>query len=340
MNPRTEVTSPTSAQTHDVERSVLEVGRWVHPLKAEIGKVIVGQREMVDGLLVGLLTGGHILLEGPPGLAKTLALRTLAAATEGNFQRIQFTPDMLPADIVGTVIYEYKSGQFTTRHGPVFTNLLLADEINRAPAKVQSALLEAMQERQVTLGDETHELPSPFLVMATQNPIEHEGTYPLPEAQLDRFLMKLLVEYPNRQEELAIVKSMARSRPATEVSKVVSLETIEESRVAVDLVYMSDSLERYVVDIVHATREPAVHGLADLGPRLLFGASPRASIGLVLAAKAAAFIEGRPYVTPHDVKHMAPMVLRHRIAVTYAAEAEGTTPDDVVRRILDTLPTP
>jgi MoxR-like ATPase len=312
---------------------------WVAPLRSEIGRVLVGQHALVDKLIVALLTGGHVLLEGVPGLAKTLALKTLAQAINAEFQRIQFTPDMLPADIVGTLIYNPRDGHFETKRGPVFANLVLADEINRAPAKVQSALLEAMQERQVTLGDHTHPLPSPFMVMATQNPIEQEGTYPLPEAQVDRFLLQVVVTYPSPDEELAILDAMATTSPALGVSPVLSTEQLLASRRVVDAIYVDDKVKRYIVSLVVATRDPAAFGL-DLAPLIRFGASPRATIALTLGAKAWAFLHGRGYVTPQDVKAIALDVLRHRVAVTYEAEAERLGADQIVARILDQVAIP
>jgi MoxR-like ATPase len=322
-----------------IEQDVQRHSAWVSPLQHEIGRVIVGQRYLVERLLVAVLSGGHVLLEGVPGLAKTLVLKTLAGAIKADFHRLQFTPDMLPADIVGTLIYNPKEGGFVTKRGPVFSNFVLADEINRAPAKVQSALLEAMQERQVTLGDETYRLPEPFLVMATQNPIEQEGTYPLPEAQVDRFMMKVVIGYPSRTEERAILDAMATSEPALDVEKVVSVQDIVEARHVVNRVYVDDRVKDYVVDLVSATREPEKYGL-QIRPYIQYGASPRATINLTLGAKALAFLHGRGYVTPLDVKSLALDVLRHRLAVTYEAEAEGISSEQLVQRILETLPVP
>jgi MoxR-like ATPase len=317
-----------------IQAHVQMAGQWLDPLRREIGRVIVGQQGLVDRLIVALLAGGHVLLEGVPGLAKTLTLKTLAQALTAEFRRIQFTPDMLPADIVGTLIYNPRNGEFETKRGPIFANLILADEINRAPAKVQSALLEAMQEHQVTLGDHTHRLPSPFLVMATQNPVEQEGTYPLPEAQVDRFLMKLLVTYPSADEELQILESAATMAPLAHVEPVVSVAQLLEARDAIENIYIDATVKRYIVSLVIATREPDRFGL-DIKPLVRFGASPRATIALTLAAKAWAFMQGRGYVTPQDVKAIAPDVLRHRVALTYEAEAEQTDSDHVVTRILD-----
>jgi MoxR-like ATPase len=308
-------------------------------LQAEIGKVIVGQRYMVDRLLVGLLANGHVLLEGVPGLAKTLCVRTLAAALNTKFQRIQFTPDLLPADLVGTQVYNPRDGSFSTRKGPIFANAILADEINRAPAKVQSALLEAMQERQVTIGPETFRLPEPFLVMATENPIEQEGTYPLPEAQVDRFMLKLRIGYPSREEERRILDAMAVTSRTFDVRPVVEVETILRARAAVDEIYVDDKIKDYILSIVFATRDPASFGL-DLKGLIRYGASPRATLYLTTGARALAFLGGRGYVTPQDVKSIAPDVLRHRVIVSYEAEAEERTSDDIVARVLNELPVP
>jgi MoxR-like ATPase len=311
---------------------------FVEGLLAEMRKVIVGQKTMLDRLLIGVLADGHVLLEGVPGLAKTLAVRTFAAAIDAGFQRIQFTPDLLPADLVGTLIYNQKDGVFTPKKGPIFSNVILADEINRAPAKVQSALLEAMQERQVTLGDTTFPLPEPFLVLATQNPIEQEGTYPLPEAQVDRFMLKLRVDYPSRKEEKEILERMtALSQP--QAGKVVTTEAIASARRAVAEVYMDERIKDYVVALVHATRSPAEHD-PGLGGLIQYGASPRATIYLTVAAKAHAFIRGRGYVTPEDVKAIGPDVLRHRVILTYEAEAQEVTPEDVVQRVFDAIEVP
>jgi MoxR-like ATPase len=323
-----------------ITQAVQEASAWVRPLQQEIGNVIVGQNYLVNRLLVGLLANGHLLLEGVPGLAKTLSLRTLAGAIQAKFQRIQFTPDMLPADIVGTLIYNPRDGTFDTKHGPIFSNLVLADEINRAPAKVQSALLEAMAERQVTLGNETYLLPEPFLVLATQNPIEQEGTYNLPEAQVDRFMLKLVIGYPNRAEELAIQDSMATTAPKLGVTPVVSIEDILRAREVVNTIYMDQKVREYIVDLVLATRDPKAYGLGDLQGFITYGASPRGTINLTIAAKAAAFLAGRGYVTPQDVKNLAIDVLRHRVTISYEAEAESLTSDLVVQRIIDTIPVP
>jgi len=314
-------------------------GTWVPRLRAEVARVVVGQQYLVDRLLVGLLANGHVLLEGVPGLAKTLSVRTLARAVTAEFSRIQFTPDLLPADIVGTLIYDPKTGAYSAKKGPVFANFVLADEINRAPAKVQSALLEAMQERQVTLGGETHALPAPFLVLATQNPIDQEGTYPLPEAQVDRFMLKLNVGYPTREEERRILDAMATTAPKLDVEPVVTTAEILEARRAVDAVRVADAVRDYVVSLVLATRGQQPGG-PDLGRFVQFGASPRATISLTLAAKAWAFLQGRDHVTPQDVKDVAPDVLRHRLILTYEADAEGVGADEVVRRVLDAVPVP
>jgi MoxR-like ATPase len=319
--------------------SVNENSTWIGPLREEMGRVIVGQKHLLDRLLIALLTDGHVLLEGVPGLAKTLALKSLASCISVRFKRLQFTPDMLPADIVGTMIYNPQDGAFRTKHGPIFSNLILADEINRAPAKVQSALLEAMQERQVTIGDDTHALPTPFMVLATQNPLEQEGTYPLPEAQIDRFMMKVIVDYPTRVEERAILDAMATTEPMIVPRKVVGAAQILDARHVVNIVFIDDKVRDYIVDIVLATRPPIAAGL-DLNGYVQNGASPRATIALTLAARAMAFLNGRHFVTPQDVKTVAMDVLRHRVSVTYEAEAENVTSKDVVEKILNTLPVP
>jgi MoxR-like ATPase len=304
-----------------------------------MARIIVCQQYLVDRLLVGLLANGHVLLEGVPGLAKTLAVRTLASAVHGTFRRIQFTPDLLPADIVGTLIYNPQDGKYHATRGPVFANLVLADEINRAPAKVQSALLEAMQERQVTLGGESMPLPSPFLVLGTENPIEQEGTYPLPEAQVDRFMLKLVVGYPNFAEERKILDTMAFTAPSVKINPVVTLDEIQRTRGVVDSIHVHESIRDYIVHVVFATRDPKQYKL-DLKHFIQFGASPRATINLTLAAKAWALIEGRSYVTPQDVKSIGPDVLRHRVILTYEAEAQNVTSEDVIQRIFDTVPVP
>jgi MoxR-like ATPase len=318
---------------------VAETSTWVEPLREEMARVIVGQKHLLDRLLIALLTDGHVLLEGVPGLAKTLALKSLANCISVRFKRLQFTPDMLPADIVGTMIYSPQDGAFRTKHGPIFSNLILADEINRAPAKVQSALLEAMQERQVTIGDETHPLPAPFMVLATQNPLEHEGTYPLPEAQIDRFMMKVILDYPTRVEERAILDAMATTEPMLVPRAVVSESQILDARHVVNLLYVDDKVRDYIVDIVLATRPP-ISAALELNGYIQNGASPRATIALTLAARAMAFLNGRNFVTPQDVKSVAMDVLRHRVSVTYEAEAENVTSKDVIARILNTLPVP
>jgi MoxR-like ATPase len=309
-------------------------------LKAEVGKVLVGQDEMLHRLLLGLLAGGHVLLEGVPGLAKTLVVRTLASAIDGTFSRIQFTPDMLPGDVVGTQIYNPREGSYSIKRGPVFGNFILADEINRAPAKVQSALLEAMQERQVTLGDQTLSLAEPFLVLATQNPIEQEGTYPLPEAQLDRFMLKIKVGYPSREDEVKILDRMAGSSAEPTASKVMTCDEILAARDVTRQIFVDDKVKRYAVDVVAATRDPKAAGLPALATLIDNGASPRASIALVKVAKAQALLSGRNYASPHDVKTIAHDVLRHRILVSYEAEAQGKTTDHVVAQILETLLVP
>ena len=313
---------------------------FLHEVVREVEGVIVGQRALLDGLLIGLLADGHVLLEGVPGLAKTLAVQSLASACGGAFRRIQFTPDLLPSDLVGTQVFQPKSGDWTLREGPVFANFLLADEINRAPAKVQSALLEAMQERQVTLAGETRPLPSPFLVLATQNPVEQEGTYPLPEAQVDRFMLKVVVDYPSREDERRIVERMATTTRRPAVRQVASPAQIVAARALLDEVYVDEKVLNYVVELVFATRRPQEAGLADLKPLVLYGASPRASIALVQAARARALLAGEGFVSPHDIKSVALDVLRHRVITTYEAEAEGVTSVEVIQRVLDHVRVP
>jgi MoxR-like ATPase len=322
-----------------VNDQVKEASAFVYKLREEIGKVVVGQRYVVDRLLIGLLSNGHILLEGVPGLAKTLSVKTLAESVDASFHRIQFTPDLLPADLVGTLIYNPREGEFTTRTGPIFANIILADEINRAPAKVQSALLEAMQEHQVTIGDQSFPLPDPFLVLATQNPIEQEGTYPLPEAQVDRFMLKLSVGYPTREEERLILDRMASTSPKLRATAVVTPADVRQARSLVDAVYIDDKVKEYIIDLVVATRDPQAFNL-DLAQFIQYGASPRATLYLTLAAKAYAFISGRGYVTPQDVKSIGTDVLRHRVIISYEAEAEEITSDSIVHRIFDGVPVP
>ncbi len=313
---------------------------FVDTLRAEMGKVIVGQSHLVDSLLIGLLSNGHILLEGVPGLAKTLAITTLAKAVDAGFSRIQFTPDLLPADLVGTLIYSQKSEEFVVKKGPVFANFILADEINRSPAKVQSALLEAMQERQVTIGDSTYPLPQPFLVLATQNPLEQEGTYPLPEAQVDRFMLKVRITYPQKQEERDIVRMNLSGAGMPEVNRVVTPDEIVKARRVVEDVYMDEKIEKYIIDIIFATREPAEYNLQRLQPLIAYGGSPRASIALAKAARAYAFIRRRGYVIPEDVRAVCHDVLRHRIGLTYEAEAENITSEQIVTDILNNVIVP
>ena len=305
----------------------------------QVGRRVVGQEYMVERLLISILTGGHVLLEGVPGLAKTLTVRTLAETIDTTFQRIQFTPDLLPADVLGTQVFDQSTGQFSVKKGPIFANIILADEINRAPAKVQAALLEALQEKQVTLGGQTFKLEEPFLVLATQNPIEQEGTYPLPEAQVDRFMLKLRVGYPSRDEEKEIMRRMAGGEPIS-VQHVASPVAIMEARHRISELYMDERIVDYIVEIVHSTREPAESGLKELEPLIEFGASPRATIALAQASRAHAFLRGRTFVTPDDVKSIAPDVLRHRVLTTYEAEAEEVTSDDVVAKILSTIESP
>jgi MoxR-like ATPase len=322
-----------------INEEVQRASAFVQPLFTEINKVIIGQKYLVERLVVGLLANGHVLLEGVPGLAKTLAVKSLAASLNVNFSRLQFTPDMLPADVIGTQIYNPQSGGFTTRKGPIFANLVLADEINRAPAKVQSALLEAMQEKQVTIGERTFKLEEPFLVLATQNPIEQEGTYPLPEAQVDRFMLKLKIVYPIRSEERQILDLMARTTDLPAVGPVVNPDQILAARRVLNDIYIDDKVKDYIVDLVCATREPQNYKI-DVKELIQLGASPRATISLALAAKAYAFLRGRGYVTPQDVKSIGLDVLRHRVTITYEAEAEEKTSETVIQKILDELPVP
>ena len=322
-----------------IHKKIQKESQFVDTLTAEVGKVIVGQKYMVERLLIGLLSNGHVLLEGVPGLAKTMTVRTLSAAIQTKFQRLQFTPDLLPADLVGTLIYDQKKGAFQTKKGPIFANIILADEINRSPAKVQSALLEAMQERTVTIGENTFPLDDPFLVLATQNPIEQEGTYPLPEAQVDRFMMKLSIGYPTPEEELEIMRRMTKgAEPAPDA--VVQPKDIVKARQVVEEIYIDPKIEQYIVDIVFATRNPKDYGLEDLSELIAYGASPRASIYLAKTAKAHAFLKRRGYVTPEDVRAVGMDVLRHRVIVTYEAEAEEVAAEDVVRKVLNKIEVP
>ena len=323
----------------ELNEKIKRESEFVDILFNEIGKVIVGQKEMVERLVIGLLSNGHILLEGVPGLAKTLAIKSLASAMKAKFQRIQFTPDLLPADLVGTLIYSQKEGNFTIKKGPVFSNFILADEINRAPAKVQSALLESMQERQVTIGDTTFKLEEPFLVLATQNPIEQEGTYPLPEAQVDRFMLKVKITYPTKDEEWKIMKQNV-GLTASEIQPVISTDDILRARKLVQDVYVDEKIERYILDIIFATRSPKDYGLADLTDLISYGASPRATINLALGARSMAFIRRRGYVIPEDVRAICMDVLRHRIAVTYEAEAEDITSETIIQKILNKVEVP
>ncbi len=322
-----------------INERVREKSVFISTLKAEIGKVIVGQEYLIDRLIIGMLSNGHVLLEGVPGLAKTLTINTLAQALDTSFQRIQFTPDLLPADLIGTLIYNPKDGDFVIKKGPVFANVILADEINRAPAKVQSALLEAMQEKQVTIGDQTFPLPRPFLVMATENPIEQEGTYPLPEAQVDRFMLKLKVGYPTIEEERRILDRMAHSVNEIPVNSVLHPDEILAARRIVDEIYIDDKIKDYILSIIFATREPEKYNL-DIADYIQYGASPRATIFLTMGARAHAFMQGRGYVTPQDVKSIAPDVLRHRVIVSYEAEAEELTSEDLIEKILSEIPVP
>jgi MoxR-like ATPase len=328
-----------AADVKQIENLVREKSEFVRALFGEMDKVIVGQRYMLERMLIGLLANGHILLEGVPGLAKTMAVTILSRAINADFRRIQFTPDLLPADLIGTQIYRQSDGKFYTRKGPIFANIILADEINRAPAKVQSALLEAMQERQVTIGEETFDVPKPFLVLATQNPIEQEGTYPLPEAQLDRFMLKLKIDYPNKEEERKILDRMASTNTEFDIKAVISPQQISEVRSVVDEIYIDEKIKDYIVDIVFATREPDKYGIK-MANFISYGASPRATIYLAVAAKAHAFIQQRGYVTPQDIKSIGPDILRHRVIVSYEAEAEDKTSEDIIKTIFDNIEVP
>jgi MoxR-like ATPase len=331
-----------TAPTVDVEQLTVEVKQssaFLDDVFAQVGKVVVGQREMVERVMIGLLTGGHCLIEGVPGLAKTLTVKTLSQTINASFQRIQFTPDLLPADITGTIIYNMHTGQFTQKRGPLFANLVLADEVNRAPAKVQSALLEAMQERQVTIGDTTHQLPDPFLVLATQNPIEQEGTFPLPEAQLDRFMLLIKVGYPTASEERSMLDRMS-TLDVPAATEVATIENVLAARRVVSKIYIDDRVRDYIVHIVQATRRPRDYGLAELAPLIEYGGSPRATLSLAVAARAYAFIRHRAYVTPDDIKAISLDVMRHRVSVTYEAEAEDVSSEDVIRRVFEYLPVP
>lgn len=324
----------------ELNEKVKKESRFIEAVLREMDKVIVGQRYMLERLMIGLLANGHVLIEGVPGLAKTMAVKTLSRTIQAKFQRLQFTPDMLPADLTGTLIYDQKSGEFKIKKGPIFANIILADEINRAPAKVQSALLEAMQERQVTIGEETLKLGEPFLVLATQNPIEQEGTYPLPEAQVDRFMLKLRVTYPSKDEELKILKRMSYTNVDFQIQTIATPEDILGARKVVDEIYMDEKIERYVVDIVEATRHPEDYKLEGLRGLIQYGASPRATIYLSVASKAHAFLEGRGYVTPQDVKSIGMDVLRHRVIISYEAEAEEMTSEDIIKKIFDEIEVP
>ena len=323
----------------ELQNKISDSSSWVGAMRSEMGRVLVGQTNLVNKLLIGLLSNGHILLEGVPGLAKTLAVKALAGSLKAEFARIQFTPDLLPADLLGTMIYHPDQKTFAPKLGPIFANLILADEINRAPAKVQSALLEAMQERQVTIGDQSYDLPSPFLVLATQNPIDQEGTYSLPEAQLDRFLLKITVDYPSREEELEILDRMSSSNANEETSAVTTTETIAENRKLIDQIYIDSAVRGYIVDLVQATRTPGTYE-SSLKNLIMAGASPRATINFARAARANAFLQGRAFVTPGDIKELAPEILRHRILLSYEAEAENVTTDQIVERLMSRVPVP
>ena len=324
----------------EINDRIAKDSKFVPLLKKAISQVIVGQNELIDKILIGMLANGHILLEGVPGLAKTLMVNTLAKSINTSFQRIQFTPDMLPADLIGTLIFNQKTSGFETRKGPIFSNIILADEINRAPSKVQSALLEGMQERQVTIGESTYKLGNPFLVLATQNPIEQEGTYPLPEAQIDRFMMKLKVDYPDKDEERQILRSSARTDIVKQKKSTIKATSIIKAQKAINDIYVDEKVEDYVLNLVFATRNPTKHGLEDLSQLIQYGASPRATINLILASKARAFLEGRGYITPEDVRYIGIDVLRHRIILTYEAEAEELTSEDIIQRLFDFIEIP
>ena len=324
----------------EINERIAKDSKFVPLLKKAISQVIVGQNELIDKILIGMLANGHILLEGVPGLAKTLTVNTLAKSINTSFQRIQFTPDMLPADLIGTLIFNQKTSGFETRKGPIFSNIILADEINRAPSKVQSALLEGMQERQVTIGESTYKLGNPFLVLATQNPIEQEGTYPLPEAQIDRFMMKLKVDYPDKDEERQILRSSARTDIVKQKKSTIKATSIIKAQKAINDIYVDERVEDYVLNLVFATRNPTKHGLEDLSQLIQYGASPRATINLILASKARAFLEGRGYITPEDVRYIGIDVLRHRIILTYEAEAEELTSEDIIQRLFDFIEIP
>ena len=324
----------------EINDRIAKDSKFVPLLKKAISQVIVGQNELIDKILIGMLANGHILLEGVPGLAKTLTVNTLAKSINTSFQRIQFTPDMLPADLIGTLIFNQKTSGFETRKGPIFSNIILADEINRAPSKVQSALLEGMQERQVTIGESTYKLGSPFLVLATQTPIVQEGTYPLPEAQIDRFMMKLKVDYPDKDEERQILRSSARTDIVKQKKSTIKATSIIKAQKAINDIYVDEKVEDYVLNLVFATRNPTKHGLEDLSQLIQYGASPRATINLILASKARAFLEGRGYITPEDVRYIGIDVLRHRIILTYEAEAEELTSEDIIQRLFDFIEIP
>ena len=333
---------PSSVPTIDVEKlteEVKETSAFLDDVFTQVGRVVVGQKDMVERVMIGLLTGGHCLIEGVPGLAKTLTVKTLAQTIAASFMRVQFTPDLLPADITGTIIYNMHTGQFTQKRGPLFANLVLADEVNRAPAKVQSALLEAMQERQITIGDTTHQLPDPFLVLATQNPIEQEGTFPLPEAQLDRFMLLIKVTYPTASEERSMLDRMS-TLDVPAAREVTTIEKVKAARRTVSQIYIDDRVRDYIVHIVQATRRPREYGLGELAPLIEYGGSPRATLSLAVAARAHAFINHRAYVTPDDIKAISLDVMRHRVSVTYEAEAEEVTSEDVIRRVFEYLPVP
>jgi len=330
----------TNFNLAEINDKILKESAFIDDLRKALTHKIVGQEEIVNKIFIGLLANGHVLLEGVPGLAKTLMAKTISQLINVNFQRLQFTPDMLPADLLGTLIYNQKKSEFETRKGPIFSNLILADEINRAPAKVQSALLEAMQERQVTIGENTYPLEPPFLVLATQNPIEQEGTYPLPEAQVDRFMLKLKVDYPNKDDERSIIRQEARTDTSETLKPIITKQKIFDAQITINDIYVDEKVEEYILNLVFATRDPKKYALNDLQNLIEYGASPRASINLVLASKARAFLEHRGYITPEDVRYIGADILRHRIILTYEAEAEEITSDDIVQRLFDTIEVP
>ena len=330
----------TEIDLSELNEEIKSTSAFIEPLVSELHKTIIGQDDLIEKLIIALIADGHVLLEGVPGLAKTLTVKTLAFLIKTQFHRIQFTPDLLPADILGTLIYNFKEGSFEVNKGPIFSNIILADEINRSPAKVQSALLEAMEERQITIGDETYQLENPFLVLATQNPIEQEGTYPLPEAQIDRFMFKVLVDYPNKHEELQILNKMSYINRPESIKPIININDILDARILVDKIHMAENIKQYIIDIIDATRNPIDYNLKDMNQLILYGASPRASIFLAKASKAQAFIQHRGYVIPEDIREVGRTILRHRILLTYEAEAEEITSEEIITRLFESIPTP